>query len=51
MWSWALQTLSREEATDGVMFLEELPPGVDVFEFWRANHNSDLVTGRHKEVR
>jgi hypothetical protein len=40
-----------EEATDEVMFLEDLPPGVDVFEFWRANQNSDLVTGRHKEVR
>jgi hypothetical protein len=40
-----------EEATDQVMFLEELRSGIDVFEFWRANQNSDLVTGRHKENR
>ena len=40
-----------EENTDEVMFLEELSPGVDVFSFWQANANSDLVTGRHKEVR
>lgn len=40
-----------EEATDQVMFLEELRTDIDVFEFWRANQNSDLVTGRHKETR
>ena len=40
-----------EENTDEVMFLEELSPGTDVFSFWQANANSDLVTGRHKVVR
>lgn len=40
-----------EEATDEVMFIEGLPPDTDVFRFWKAHANSDLVTGRRKELR
>jgi hypothetical protein len=40
-----------EEGTDEVMFLEPLAPVTNVFEFWKAHKNSDLVTGRHKEIR
>jgi hypothetical protein len=39
-----------EESTEEVMFLEDLTTE-DVFEFWQRNANSDLVTGRHREVR
>ena len=39
-----------EEETEEVMFFEDITTE-DVFEFWQRNANSDLFTGRHREVR
>ena len=40
-----------EEATEEIMLLEELPTGVDIFSFWKANANTDLIANRKKETR
>jgi hypothetical protein len=33
------------------MLLEEILTGIDIFSFWKANANTDLVTNRRKETR
>jgi hypothetical protein len=40
-----------EEDTDQIMHLERLDSGLDLFEFWRANQNSDQMSGRVFERR
>ena len=40
-----------EEETKEVMHLETLDRGVDLFEFWQTNRNSDQVSSRRPEPR
>lgn len=40
-----------EENTDQIMHIEPLEAGVDLFDFWQRNRNSDQMTGRLLEAR
>jgi hypothetical protein len=40
-----------EEETSDVVHVEKLSPGVDLFDFWQANANSDQLSDRTPEVR
>lgn len=40
-----------EEETKEVVHVEKLDAGLDLFDFWQANQNSDQVSDRNPEVR
>jgi hypothetical protein len=40
-----------EEETKQVVHLQKLGAGIDLFDFWQANANSDQVTDRQPEIR
>ncbi|GGJ36304.1 hypothetical protein GCM10011393_03440 [Sphingopyxis bauzanensis] len=46
-----LEAPMKEEATTQVSHLERLDGDADIFAFWKANANTDLVTGRQVEWR
>lgn len=46
-----LEAPMREDTTSQVAHLEKLDQGLDLFEFWRKNQNSDQHSGRSFEAR